>query len=112
MWNEVYNSLFFWYNFDIEIFIEREKSISTNDVIETSKFWEQLDFKKQKIEVKNGILLDEPEVSQVKDNANLVEHYFDLTIDDEIYDTPSVTANRSTYLSNITDTDKPFGNDC
>lgn len=69
-------------NFDIELFIEDEENIPGTDI--KRKILNKLNFKKQTIDILNGILLDEPITFDVSADPTFAEYHFDITIDDEI----------------------------
>lgn len=98
-------------NFDIEVFIEEEKNISgKNDPI---KIWRQLMFPKEKVFIKNDILLDEPEninVDKMIIDHTFAEHYIDILIDEQLQLTPKQLAKLNIYTPSITKA--PYGEDC
>lgn len=69
-------------NFDIELFVEDEEIIPGTDT--KRKILNKLNFKKQTIDILNGILLDEPITFDVTPDSTFAEYHFDITIDDEI----------------------------
>lgn len=98
-------------NFDLEVYIEEEKQIAgKNESIIT---WKQLMFPKEKIYVKNDILLDEPEnalVDKLTIDPSFAEHYIDILIDSEIELTPKQLAKLDIYIPSTTE--PPYGEDC
>lgn len=100
-------------NFDVEFFIEEEKTIEDGSV---KKEWRKLSFFKKPTNIKNNILLDN---YLYNDNQNLqpdisnVEYYFDVSFDQEIADLPpDAKIALNIYDTNITEQDKPFGDNC
>ncbi len=99
-------------NFDIEVYIEEEKQVSGKQ--EKINVWRQLMFPKQKVYIKNDILLDEPENSAV-DKLNIdstyAEHYIDILTDEQL----TLTSKQLAKLNIYTPTPMlktPFGEDC
>lgn len=99
-------------NFDIEVFVEEDRFLNINDVIVSSSYWKKLNFKKQTEEIKNNILLDNPLVFNTEENNSIVEYFLDITVDDELQDSPKDVVSIGTYSSNITNDDGPFGENC
>jgi hypothetical protein len=69
-------------NFDIEMFIEDEEVVAGTE--EKRKILNKLNFKKDTIQILDGILLDEPLRYDVEEDTSYAEYFFDITIDDEI----------------------------
>jgi hypothetical protein len=98
-------------NFDIEVFIEEEKQVTGKS--ETIKIWKQLFFPKEKVYIKNDILLDEPEnanVDKLTVDSTFVEHYIDILTDEQLALTPKQLAKLNIYVPSATKT--PYGEDC
>lgn len=103
-------------NFELEVFIEENVRTSTGDI---KKTWKKLCFAKDQTNIKNiydgkTILLDE---YVNKNNMNFdetyVEYFLDVLFDDAIeLPADKLNALGGIYNSNITDRDKPFGENC
>jgi hypothetical protein len=100
------------HNFDIEVFIEEEKTlVGTNTKV---KDWKQLMFPKQLVQIKNGILLDTPENERAQYltiDSDFAEHYINLLIDEQIELTPKQAAKFNIYDVD-TSYKAPYGEDC
>lgn len=109
-------------NFDVELFIDREEIIPGTE--QTRIVSQKLNFKKEKIEIVDGILLDEPLTFDVAEDSTFSEYFFEITIDEEIQLPPNTTAigitsgpvgtyssNTNPY-SNKRGNNGPFGVDC
>lgn len=95
-------------NFDVEVFLEEEEVVlGTGEVKNTLR---QLNFKKQTVEIENGLLLDEPKTFLVDETDDFVEYFFELTVDDEIDLPPQQRADAKTYTGEKNK--PPFGVDC
>lgn len=103
------NTQFLNDNFEIEVFVEEQ--------VNNTKYWKSLEFIRNKIEIKNNILLDEPETFlNIKEintsfDDSLVNHYFELLIDDEI-ELPPEIKKEFRELYKPTDAKGALGNDC
>ncbi len=89
-------------NFEIEVFVKEE--IKDNNL--TNVIWKPLFFKKKPVTIKNNILLDIPEnlinnLNPELDDTTLVEHYFELLVDDEIELPSDLKAQIKIYDSNV-----------
>jgi hypothetical protein len=99
-------------NFDIEIFVEEEEIVPGTDKTKISS--RKLNFKKETVEIMNGILLDEPLSYNAQIDETFSEYYFEITVDDEIELPPQ---QNSTGLGNIVYSKTkintpPYGADC
>jgi len=98
-------------NFEVEIFVEDVKEV--NKLIKT--YWRRLNFPKKPVAIKDGILLDEPlnkDSSNVIFNNTYANYYLNVLVDDEINLPPEQRLAVNAYDTNITDADRPFGEDC
>lgn len=105
-------------NFELEVFVEEEKTLSNGT---TKKVWKKLCFLKEQTNIRTisdgkFILLDEPVGAPITDlvpTENNVEYYLTINTDDAIelpIDTKISLAD--IYNTEITDADKPFGENC
>jgi hypothetical protein len=86
-------------NFDIEVFIEEEKKLS--GIINPINSWRQLQFAKETVHIKNGILLDEPEnlkAALLDVDSTFAAHYIKILVDQEIELTPKQMAKLGIYM--------------
>lgn len=117
-------------NFELEAFIEEEKETKDGKIT----FWKQIYFYKPENNIKNNILLDEPEVNPLTRGSPTprnVQHFFDISFDDQaetllknkidigcgdiidlslLKDIFDIGAN--IYGTDVTDSNAPFGEDC
>lgn len=96
-------------NFDVEVFIEEETSIDGT----TKKSLRQLVFNKQRTEILDGILLDEPIEYGENITEDSVEYYFEITVDNEIELPPTQASKMVNYRGGGRPSYKPpFGDNC
>lgn len=98
-------------NFEIEVFLEDKKEINGQE----KKYWKKLNFLKSPVNIKNGILLDEPlyqEAASISADQNFVSYYLNLLVDEEINLPPETLLSLNTYSTTVKEDDKPFGDDC
>lgn len=103
-------------NFEIEVFEEKIKVVNQKEI----KVWNQLFFLKQPTNIKNlskneTLLMDVYENEQnflPSPTSQNAEWYFDIFTDGEIIVEPNKKIYSDIYDSDVTNEDKPFGEDC